>query len=183
MAWIAGERIALRAWEREDIQTRWETDQTDDAEEQRLRDWHEPPRSLQQREAEFDAQLAEPDPATVALVIVAEGRAVGDINLFHIDTRNRAASIGLSIWRAEDRGRGYGTDAMRVLMRWGFQQLNLHRIELSVDPANERARHIYEKLGFVEEGRRREAHYGDGRYVDDLIMGILARDFDCRAGT
>ena len=184
MAWIAGERVTLRAWERDDIQIRWESDQTADTEEQRLRDWHEAPRSLQQREAEFEAQVAEPDPATVAMIIEADGRVVGDINLFHIDTRNRAASIGLSIWRAEDRGRGFGTDAMRALLRWGFGELNLHRVELSVDPANERAIHIYEKLGFVHEGRRREAHYGDGRYVDDILMGLLGREFqvrDCRA--
>ncbi len=184
MAWIAGERINLRAWERDDLQIRWETDQTADAEEQHLRDWHEPPRSLQQREAEFDAQLSEQDAGTVALIIEADGRVVGDINLFHIDTRNRAASIGLSIWRADDRGCGFGSDAMRALLRWGFGQLNLHRVELSVDPANERAVHIYDKLGFVEEGRRREAHYADGRFGDDVIMGLLGRDFlarDCRA--
>lgn len=184
MAWIAGEHVTLRAWERDDIKVRWESDQTADAEEQRMRDWHEPPKSLVQREAEFDAQQAEPDPATVALIIEAEGRVIGDINFFHVETRNRTASVGLSIWRPEDRGRGYGTDAMRALLRWGFAQMNLHRVELSVDPANERALRVYEKLGFEREGLRREAHYADGRYTDDVIMGILGRDFlarDCRA--
>ncbi len=185
MAWIAGEKVMLRAWEREDVRSRWEADQTADSTEIRLRDWHEPPRSLQQREAEFDAQQADPDPATVALIIEAEGRVVGDVNLFHYDAKNRNASIGLSIWRREDRDRGYGTDAMRALMRWGFREFNLHRIELSVAPENERALHVYAKLGFALEGRRRESAYADGRYNDEVIMGVLRAEFEARdhAGT
>jgi RimJ/RimL family protein N-acetyltransferase len=177
MAWIAGEKVVLRAWEREDVQARWEADQTADPTEMRLRDWHEPPRSLAAREAEFDAAVAEPDESVVALIIEAEGRAVGDINLFEIDTRNRRAAIGLSVWRPDDRNHGYGTDAMRALLAWAFREYNLHRVDLSVDPANHAAIHVYEKLGFVREGCRREAHYTGGAYVDDMIMGLLQRDF------
>lgn len=177
MAWIAGERVVLRAWEREDVQARWEADQTADTTEVRLRDWHEPPRSLAYREQEFDAALAEADETVVALIIEAERRAVGDINLFEIDTRNQRASIGLSVWRAEDRNKGFGTDAMRALLRWAFREYNLHRVELSVDPANVAAIRVYEKLGFVREGCRREAHFTEGGFVDDMQMGLLRRDF------
>ena len=180
MAWIAGERTILRSWERDDVRLRWETEQTADSTEPRYRDWHEPPKSLAQREGEFDVQQAEPDPTTVALVIVAGERVVGDINLFHIDTRSRNASVGLSIWRPEDRGCGYGTDAMRALLRWAFRQMNLHRVELSVDPSNTAAIRSYAKAGFSEEGRRREAHFTDGVYVDDVMMGILRREFEAR---
>lgn len=181
MAWIAGERVVLRAWERDDVQVRWQTEQTTDTTEIRMRDWHEPPRSLQQREAEFEAQQAEPDATTVALIIEAEGRPVGDINLFHVEPRNSNAAVGMSIWRAEDRGRGFGSDAMRALLGWAFRQLNLHRVELSVDPANAAAIAVYRKAGFIEEGRRREAHFTDGAYTDDLMMGILRRDFEAQA--
>lgn len=177
MAWITGERVVLRAWERDDVRVRWETDQTADATEARLRDWHSAPRSLAQREAEFDA-ATEDDETVVPLVIVAEERVIGDINLFEIDRRNRLAKLGLSIWRAEDRNRGYGSDAVAALVRWGFRELNLHRIELSVDPANARAIHVYEKLGFVREGVRRDAHFADGRYTDDLLMGLLDREYE-----
>lgn len=183
MAWIAGERVILRSWERDDVRVRWETDQTPDNTEIRLRDWHEPPRSLQQREAEFDALQAEPDSTSVALIIEAEDRPIGDINLFHIDTRNSNAAVGMSIWRAEDRGRGYGSDAMRALLAWAFRQMNLHRVELSVDPSNAAAIAVYRKAGFAEEGRRREAHFSDGAYVDDIMMGILRRDFEALATT
>ena len=180
MAWITGERVWLRAWERDDLRLRWETEQTPDATEARLRNWHEPPRSLAQLEAEFEARDAD-DETVVALVIVADERVIGDINLFEIDRRNRSARLGLSIWRAEDRNRGYGGDAVAAMVRWGFRELNLHRIELTVDPANARAIHVYEKLGFVREGLRREAHYAEGRFGDDLLMGLLDREFEAHA--
>jgi RimJ/RimL family protein N-acetyltransferase len=178
MAWIAGDRIVLRAWEREDARARWEADQTADPTEVRLRDWHEPPKSLQQREAEYDAREADESGATLAFIIEAEGQPVGDVNLFSIDQRNRSAALGLSIWRPEHRDRGYGTDAIRALLRWAFRELNLHRVELSVDPGNARAVHVYEKLGFTPEGRRRESAFSNGGYVDELLMGILAHEFE-----
>jgi RimJ/RimL family protein N-acetyltransferase len=179
MAWIAGNRVVLRAWERDDVRVAWEAAQTADALGQRLRDWHEPPKSLHQMEQDFDAALAEPDPEVVRMIIEADGHAVGDIDLFHMDQRNRNALIGIGIWRPEDRGRGYGADAMAALMRWAFRHQNLHRIELSVEPENPAVR-LYEKLGFSVEGRRREHHYDDGCYRDELIMGILRRDFEAR---
>jgi len=178
MAWIAGERIVLRAWERDDARALWEAAQTADDRGQRMRDWLEPPKSLAQLEAEFDGNVSDPDPTVVRMVIEAEGRAIGDIDLFHIDQRSRNAVVGLGIWREEDRGRGYGTDALRAMLRWAFRHLNLHRIELSVEPDNARAVRVYEKLGFVREGMRREHHYDDGCYQDELIMGLLGREFE-----
>jgi len=180
MAWIAGRSVVLRAWERDDVRAAWEAAQTADALGQRLRDWFEPPRSLQQMEQDFDSWVDDPDPSVVRLIIEAEGRPVGDVDLFHIDQRNRNALVGLGIWRAEDRGRGYGTDALEALLGWAFRHLNLHRVELSVEPENAPAVRVYEKLGFVVEGRRREQHYDDGCYRDELIMAVLAREFEQR---
>ncbi len=180
MAWIAGERIVLRAWERDDLRPHWDAAQTADAGGQRLRDWHEPPRSFQQIEQDFDTWHAEPDPTVVRLIIEADGRAIGDIDLFHVDQRNRNALVGLGIWSADDRNRGYGTDALRTMLRWAFRHLNLHRVELSVEPENVNAIHVYEKLGFVSEGLRREHHYDDGCYRDERIMAILRREFEAQ---
>jgi RimJ/RimL family protein N-acetyltransferase len=177
MAWIAGDRVVLRAWERDDIRVRWEAEQSADAETERLRDWHEPPRSLLRREQEWEAEQSDPDASVVSLVIVADGRAVGDVNLFQIETRNRHALVGLSLWRPEDRDHGYGGDALRAMLRWGFGHLNLHRIELSVDAENARAIRVYERLGFVREGRRRQHHFDGGAYHDELTMAILDNEF------
>ncbi len=178
MAWIAGDRVMLRAWERDDVRRHWEASQTGDALGQRLRDWHEPPKSLYQREQEFEADQSEPDAAVVHLIIEAEGRPVGDIDIFHIDQRSRNAVVGLGIWREEDCCKGYGTDALRAALRWAFRHLNMHRIELNVEPENMRAIRVYENLGFVQEGRRREHHFDDGCFRDELIMGILRGEFE-----
>ncbi len=182
MAWIAGDHVVLRAWERDDIRTRWEAEQSADAETERLRDWHEPPRSLLRREQEWEAEQADPDTSVVSLVIVADGRAVGDVNLFQIETRNRHALVGLSLWRTEDRDHSYGTDALRAMLRWGFGHLNLHRIELSVDAENARAIRVYERLGFVREGRRRQHHFDSGTYHDELMMAVLDHEFSALDG-
>ena len=76
MAWIAGERVILRAWERDDVRAHWEAAQSADTPDERLRDWHEPPRSLVQIEAEFEAQQEDPT-MPFALIIEADGRAGG----------------------------------------------------------------------------------------------------------
>jgi RimJ/RimL family protein N-acetyltransferase len=180
MAWIAGDRVILRAWERDDVRAQWEAAQTADATGDRQRDWLEPPKSLFQREQEFEANQSEPEPTVVRMVIEAEGRALGDIDLFHIEQRDRNAVVGLGIWCEEDRGKGYGTDALRAMLRWAFRHLNMHRIELSVEPENQRAVRVYEKLGFVREGLRREHHFDDGCFRDEMIMGILRREFEAR---
>ncbi|MGC7100160.1 GNAT family N-acetyltransferase [Amycolatopsis lurida] len=74
---------------------------------------------------------------------------------------------------AEFRGGGYGTDAIRVLCRYGFDAMRLHGISLWVVAENTGACHVYRKLGFVEEGRQRERFFRDGRWHDMILMSVL----------
>ncbi len=182
MAWIAGERVILRAYERDDVRAMWEAAQSPDGRGEELRDWRKPPRSLEEMEREFEANTANPPADMLEFIIQADGRAVGDIDLFRIDERNRCAMVGIGIWRADDRGKGYGYDALRAAAQWAFDHLNLHRLELSVDPENAPARRIYEKVGFALEGTRRGHHFQRGAYYDELIMGLLREDLDARTG-
>jgi RimJ/RimL family protein N-acetyltransferase len=102
-----------------------------------------------------------------------DGDLVGACDLRDISDRSRAASLG--IWIGQPYwDRGYGTDAVRTLCRFGFHEMNLQRIELHVHETNERGRRAYERVGFKEEGRLRRAHFIDGRYVDTLVMGLLS---------
>jgi RimJ/RimL family protein N-acetyltransferase len=158
----------------------WEAGQSPDGRGERLRDWLKPPRSLEEMEREFERNAADPASDIIDFIIQADDRIIGDIDFFRIDERNRCALVGIGIWRAEDRGKGYGYDALVTACRWAFQQLNLHRIELSCDPDNAPAFHIYEKCGFVLEGRQRKRHFQDGDYHDELIMGLLREDFDAQ---
>jgi RimJ/RimL family protein N-acetyltransferase len=181
MAWLAGERVILRAWERDDVRAAWEAAQSVEGKGELLRDWLKPPRSLETMEREFETNVAEPSLDVLEFIIQADDRVVGDIDLFRIEARNQTAMVGLGIWRSEDRNKGYGYDALRTLVRWAFMHRNLHRVELNADPDNAPAIHIYEKCGFVLEGRQRQRHFEHGSWHDEVTMGLLRADFD-RAG-
>ncbi|PJF44100.1 MAG: N-acetyltransferase, partial [Phototrophicales bacterium] len=93
------------------------------------------------------------------------------------DLRNRSSEVGISIGQPSYWDQGYGTDAMRVLLRYGFYEINLHRIELKVYSFNERAIRSYEKLGFQKEVVARQAIFRDGQYHDVIIMGLLRSEW------
>ena len=87
---------------------------------------------------------------------------------------NRHAFIGVLIGDAGYRGRGYCTDATRTLCRFGFREMNLHRITLTVFPENVAARRAYERVGFVEEGVQRQAQWKRGAWHDLVHMAVFA---------
>ncbi|HEX9121984.1 MAG TPA: GNAT family protein [Actinomycetota bacterium] len=105
-----------------------------------------------------------------------EDRApTGGCSLEQIESRARTAVLG--IWIGKPFwDRGYGTDAVRTICRFGFRHLNLQRIELNVFATNPRGRRAYEKVGFKLEGTRRRAAFVGGRHVDSHLMGLLAEE-------
>ena len=111
--------------------------------------------------------------AGFAVETLAEGRLIGGVDLSTASPENRCASLGIAIGEKAFWDGGYGTDTMRTVCRFGFEMMNLHRIELDVYATNERARHVYEKVGFVLEGRKRDALFKYGRYEDVLVMSLL----------
>ena len=94
---------------------------------------------------------------------------------------NGSAGLGITIGDPDDTGRGYGSDAIRALLAFGFGELRLERIWLDVYDYNERARQVYERIGFVHEGTLRHALFRDGRFHDVHRMAILRGEWD--AGT
>lgn len=113
------------------------------------------------------------DDQVVFAIETLAGDLIGACDLRDLWGRSRTAGLGIWIGQAY-WGHGYGTDAVRVACRFGFGEMNLHRIELHVHETNERGRRAYERVGFKEEGRLREAHFVDGRRVDVLVMGLLS---------
>ncbi len=107
----------------------------------------------------------------------ADGRAVGTCGLMAVDLTNGSAGIGISIGDPRDTGRGYGGDAIRALLRFGFGRLRLERIWLDVYDTNPAARRLYERLGFVHEATFRHAFWRDDRWVDDHRLAILADEW------
>jgi RimJ/RimL family protein N-acetyltransferase len=105
---------------------------------------------------------------------------IGSVDLRNLHAEARSGEIGIMIGAREYWDRGYGTDVVRTICRFGFEDLDLHRIELTVAAYNPRAQRVYENVGFVVEGRMREHRYIAGRYHDTLVMGLLRRDFEAR---
>ena len=108
-----------------------------------------------------------------AIVLYDGDTLIGNIGLHEIDGVNRKATVGLFIGEARHRGKGYGTEALRLMVRYGFKTLNLHNIMLKVNADNNAGIACYQKAGFREFGRRRESTYKDGRYLDTVYMEIL----------
>lgn len=100
-------------------------------------------------------------------------KLVGHCGLKNVTTINRTASVSIAIYGENNRGKGYGTDAMKVLLRIGFDYLNLHRIGLNVFDTNPGAIHVYQKVGFTKTGMNRHTDYVEGKYVNDVQMDIL----------
>jgi RimJ/RimL family protein N-acetyltransferase len=109
-------------------------------------------------------------------VILVDDRPVGEVVLNSIDRRNKSASFRIAVWYRENRDKGYGSEATSLLTRHAFEALGLNRIELEVYAFNPRARHVYERAGFVHEGTRRQALCWDGEWIDAHIMAMLRDD-------
>jgi RimJ/RimL family protein N-acetyltransferase len=103
---------------------------------------------------------------------------IGQIDLINIDWKNRVAKMGIVIGDPQNRGKGYGTEAVGLLQTFVFERLNLNKLELDVHDYNLNAYRCYLKCGFVEEGRIRQNFYIDGRYTDTIIMGILKSEYE-----
>ena len=137
------------------------------------------PLSLAEEEKWFEELLKKP-PYEKPLAIeiqpdpqLDEWIFVGNCGLFNIDWQNRFAEIGIHIGEKGYWNQGFGTKAMRLILKHGFDNLNLHRLWLRVFENNTGAIRSYEKAGFIPEGKFRQAQYLDGKYVDVMIMSVL----------
>ena len=114
------------------------------------------------------------DDEIVWVIAEKEGdRCVGHVGLYNIDHRVRCAEFAIMIGDKACWGKGLGKQVSISVMEYGFEQLNLHRIKLTVLVTNVRAVKLYEKIGFRKEGTLRHEQYRDNQYVDVLVMGIL----------
>jgi RimJ/RimL family protein N-acetyltransferase len=107
-------------------------------------------------------------------------KVIGNCAIHVINNKNRTCSCGITIGEKEYQNKGYGTETMELLIEYGFNTLNMNRIELSVYNFNSRALKTYQKVGFIEEGRKRQARYHNGKYYDEIIMAILRQDWEKR---
>ncbi|MGJ8616232.1 MAG: GNAT family N-acetyltransferase [Sulfitobacter sp.] len=119
------------------------------------------------------AQEVEP----LAWVIEYRRRMIGAVRLHSLASHDRRASLAIGILDPKYLGKGIGTAAMHLIVAHAFGPLNLHRLTLRVIAYNSRALAAYKKVGFVEEGREREAARVGDTWHDDIIMGLLAHEY------
>ncbi len=108
-----------------------------------------------------------------AIVLKEEDRLIGNISLMDVNHLYQRAELGIFIGDAGDRNKGYGQEAIRLLIDYGFRFLNLKNIMLKVYSGNARAIHVYQKCGFREFGRRTGCLFVDDQWHDEIYMEIL----------
>jgi RimJ/RimL family protein N-acetyltransferase len=175
---LKGEKVILRPVRRSDIEY--------------FLKWFNDPEVLQylkmylpmteMAEEKFIENLGSAGVAT-SIVLVIEvideknNKPIGNTALSHIHPKDHHAVFGIVIGEKDYWSKGYGTEAARLIIRYGFDQLNLHRINSSAISFNERSIRLHKRVGFTEEGRQRETDFKNGRYHDHVIFGLLRTEW------
>ncbi|KAI0050428.1 acyl-CoA N-acyltransferase [Auriscalpium vulgare] len=109
------------------------------------------------------------------------GAAIGEVSISAPTPRNRDGGLGIMLAK-EWRGKGLGVEIVQWIVQYGFKEMGLHRVWLVAVGGNDAALSVYKRVGFVEEGRLRDAIWCSGRWVDQVYMGILDREWDIETG-
>jgi len=173
---LEGERVRLRAIEREDLAKLWAFN-NDLAVE--LAGGGDPPmpQSYDRLVAEYEQKSSEGGRDGTDFAIEADGAMIGHCGLFNIDNTAHTCELGITIGDAAYWGRGYGRECVALLLAYAFQHLNYHKVWLHVHATNERAVRSYQSCGFVVEGRLRSHVWSNAEYDDLLVMGILGSEW------
>ncbi|MET8976298.1 GNAT family protein [Streptomyces sp. NPDC004539] len=129
----------------------------------------------------YGSRAAQADRLDLAVTDRASGELVGEVVLNEWDPEARSCTFRTMLG-PRGRGRGLGTEATRLIVGYGFDRIGLHRIGLEAYAFNSRALRVYEKVGFVREGIRREIELKDGEWVDEVLMAVLEGEWAVHRG-
>lgn len=171
---IKGKFVTLRAIERSDLELM--RGMLNDPEIENLVVGWAFPVSTDQQNKWYENHAS--DPRNLRFIIETENDgAVGLATLTNIDWKNRSATHGIKLANKKNRTKGIGTDTVMAIMRYAFDELNLHRLDGSWFDDNVASKGLYTKCGWTVEGKRREYVFKKGKYRDLMIVGILASDY------
>lgn len=176
MTFLEGDKVILRPVERCDLDgpyARWINGQEADL----FTEHAQFPHDSRDLESYWESKVASRDCLWLAIVDRESGDHVGNIELSGIDWVHRKAVYSILIGDVSHQGKGLGFEASRLILKHAFGKLNLNRVELGVHEDNRAAIKLYERLGFLEEGRLRQAFLRNGRYNDIVVMAILAHEY------
>jgi RimJ/RimL family protein N-acetyltransferase len=135
-------------------------------------------------EEAFLRKMSESERDIVLGIVTHEPEQFIGVTGFHkLDARNRHVQFGITLGERSAWGKGYGTEATRLMVRYAFDTLNLNRVWLHVYEYNERAVRAYQKAGFRMEGRLRQETFRDGRYWDTFVMAVLREEWGTASHT
>lgn len=175
---LTGDKVVLRPVEPADVATTLEPDPEAD----RLTGSHLDGLTVADRERWYATRADFDDRLDLAVVDRATGRYTGEVVLNDLNPVDRACNFRIVLFYDRNRGRGLGTEATRLILAHAFETVGLHRVELSVYSFNPRARRVYDKVGFVYEGTKRDALCWDGEWIDADTMSILAPEWAAHRG-
>jgi RimJ/RimL family protein N-acetyltransferase len=175
---LEGRLVVLRRHAPENLRAfeRWYAD----PEVARLTRYQDGPMRRDEIERFFAARVVGHDSLALAIHERSSGRLVGTCAFSQLDAENGSALYHITIGEKDVWGRGYGTEATRLMLDHAFGTLGLHRVALAVFEFNERAIRSYRSCGFVVEGRAREAIWRDGRWWDEITMSVLDQEWSAR---
>ncbi len=139
------------------------------------------PMAMWEEEGWFTGLSKRPTEERPLAVEIPDGegwRLIGNSGFHDMNMVVHSAEVGIMLGDKSIWNQGYGTEVMQLLLKHGFNTLNLNRIQLHVYENNRWAIRAYEKVGFIHEGRKREAHYKNGKYEDILIMSVLRSEWE-----
>ncbi|MBH5132155.1 MULTISPECIES: GNAT family protein [unclassified Streptomyces] len=176
---LTGDRTVLRPFTEADAERMWEI--VNDPEVAHFTG--APPRELTPRVLRdwYGTRSAQPDRLDLAVTDPADGELLGEVVLHDWVPEDRSCTFRTLIG-PRGRGRGVGTEATRLIVGHAFGELGLHRVQLDAYAHNHRALRVYEKVGFVREGVRREVEQRDGVWVDEVLMAVLDHEWAVHRG-
>ncbi len=175
---LEGETVVLRRHTRENLADfqRWYAD----PEVARLTRYQDGPMRPEEIERFFLMRAIGPDALAMGIHVKASNRLIGSCAFSQFDGDNGSALFHITIGEHDCWGKGYGGEATELMVDHAFSALNLHRVALTVFAFNERAIRAYARVGFVDEGRAREAIWRDGKWWDEIHMSILEPEWRAR---
>ncbi|MEM7030229.1 MAG: GNAT family protein [Chloroflexota bacterium] len=173
---IRGDRLTLRAITRDDL-PRYVSWLNDPEVTKHL--GHIPPFNLDDETDWFERQRKD-DSVYHLAIDTPDGVHIGSVSLMNIDARNQKAELGIVIGLKSDWGKGFGTEAINIMLDYGFYTLNLNRIYLRVDTEHFAGITCYQRCGFTQEGELRHDTFREGQFHNVYLMSILREEYEKR---
>lgn len=170
-----GEKIVLREYRKDDIEKQWKI-MNEEEFKKNAASRIPYPFTYNDIEEDFNKISGYKNSYDFAIESIDEGKYIGECGVKSVDWKNSKTEIYIFLGN-DYVGKGYGTDSMKVFLNFIFNEMNLHKVKLTVFSFNTRAIKCYENVGFKVEGILRSELYKDGKYHDLVVMGILKEEY------